>query len=559
MAKLRERLRSVHLVSVLMMLSLFLGKATGQLRTILIGQRLGFASLFADGFSQGFLLPDFIYALLIGGSIQAAIVPYLSKNISMGKEKEAWKALSTFITTMGLLMLSFIFFVEWQASWIMSFFTTEASLEAAVEVTRGLMPQAFFMMMAGIIIGVLNSHRYFIAASLLPALYNTFVCICIYFFAEQNLSALYQTAFAISFTSGVYFFIQLLLAHRHLRFFRPRLDWRSEESKYLFYTAFPTLVSASIPMLTNFITSSYYHYFPDGTAYAYGNSSSVAMLPFGIFAITLGNMALPSLSAAFARIKQGEEQAKREQSNPLASVTNVSQKQEWESEAKEMFSNTLRKLALLIFPAAYMMVSYKTELVRAIFKWSSALTEETIQYTAGIMQYYSLFLIFFSFTYIINLFFFAQGKTRYALQASLFNLFSLALSIPLMIHVGKTGEKSMVIGLVIAQGIQMLYLLLRAKYESKRVFPQGILVYVFLSFLALLGMGFYIYGMQTLLGEALQARKLLQLGLLLFKGLSSYLVFWILAEMLGLFPNDLSLRSLLYRPIRRFFSKSQAE
>lgn len=493
-----------------MMISLFIGKVTGQVRSILIGQRLGFDTLYADGFSQGFLLTDFIFALLIGGSIQSAIVPYLSRGREKDEEK-AWGAISNFIFIMSFLMLIALGIIYFFSKDILVHFTSEDSLEAAVLVSRYLLPQALFMLLAGFFIGILNSYRYFIASSLLPSLYNVLVCFCIYYFADQNLDALRLTALGISFSAFLYFAIQLWITRKKIVYFRPKLsEW--EETKQLFKIAFPTLISSAIPQLATFVISAFYALYPMGTAYAYSNAGSLGQLPFGIFALAIGNMFLPRLSATLAYEDRVEE-------------------------AKLLVKEAFQGILLTILPSVILMIAFKEELVVAIFRWSSAMRMEHVHFTAEIMVYYAVMLIFLSLNYIINLIFYAQGQTKVSLAASVLNVVALFGFSYAYAQIFQLGPASMAMAMASAHILQFLFLSRMFAIYYPHLVPKQMTAILLKLGLMLLVLSGFAYLLNVLLPLTLAVRKWMQIVRLAVKGLGGLGIFWLVAYLWGLFPR----------------------
>ena len=82
--------------TMLVMLGLVFSKCSGFLRDIFVADR--FDTLYRDSFTLAFTIPDLVYNLLIGGSIQSAITPSLSAAISKGEEKKGWRAVNIFIS-----------------------------------------------------------------------------------------------------------------------------------------------------------------------------------------------------------------------------------------------------------------------------------------------------------------------------------------------------------------------------------------------------------------------------------------------------------------------------
>ena len=72
---------SIILSTILVMAGLVLSKGSGFLRDIFVGIKFS-EPLYRDGFTLAFSIPDLVYNLLIGGSIQSAITPSLSRSRS---------------------------------------------------------------------------------------------------------------------------------------------------------------------------------------------------------------------------------------------------------------------------------------------------------------------------------------------------------------------------------------------------------------------------------------------------------------------------------------------
>lgn len=491
-----------------MMFSLFIGKVTGQLRAILIGQRLGFDTLYADGFSQGFLLTDFIYALLIGGSIQAAIVPYLSRGLEKD-EKKAWAAISNFIFILSGMMLLALLGLYFFSRDILVYFTSLESLDLAVMVSKHLLPQALFMLLAGFFIGILNSYRYFIASSLLPSLYNVLVCLCIYYFADQSTEAMRLTTLGISFSAFIYFVVQLWITRKKLIFFRPNAAvW--DETKYLFKVALPTLISAAIPQLATFVISAFYARYPAGTAYAYSNAGSLGQLPFGIFVLAIGNMFLPRLSASLVYTDQIEE-------------------------SKFLVREAFSRVLLTILPSTLLMFIFKEELVVAIFRWSDRMLMHHVMFTANIMVYYACMLIFMSLNYIINLIFYAQAQTKISLVASILNILGLFAFSYVYSNIFELGPASMAMAMASAHALQFLFLGTMFKVYYPQLVPVKKWGYLFKILILLFFLALLAYGFNQYVPLNLELRKYIQLLRLALKGGVSFGLFLACAYGLGLF------------------------
>ena len=131
--------------TVIVMIALILSKFTGQLREMLIPSRIGFGIL-SDAFILGFLIPDLVYQLLVGGSIQAAITPTISGAIYKDEQKNTWKGVSIFINITATAMLLAVIIGELAIPHVLPLVSGDKSAQAvelAVSVSRALFPQVF--------------------------------------------------------------------------------------------------------------------------------------------------------------------------------------------------------------------------------------------------------------------------------------------------------------------------------------------------------------------------------------------------------------------------------
>ncbi len=189
--------KSMAIATILVMIGLILSKSTGFLRDIFVAQEFT-DSLYRDSFTLSFTIPDFFFNLIIGGSIQAALTPSLSSAISAGEEKKGLRAVSTFISIFGVIMLVVctlgVVFAK-EIYFIYSLTASEANSEMvdlAASASRMLFPQIFFMMLAALCIGVLNAYKRFSSTAFGPSIYNVFVLLAIVLFAGNSRNALVQ-------------------------------------------------------------------------------------------------------------------------------------------------------------------------------------------------------------------------------------------------------------------------------------------------------------------------------------------------------------------------------
>jgi putative peptidoglycan lipid II flippase len=432
---------SIVKATAIMMVAIILSRLTGQIRDILAVNRFGYGAL-ADAYFQGFLIPDFLYEILIGGSIQAAIVPTLSAAIGKKSEKKTWRSVSIFISFAILFMLCAVLIGELFAPQIMLPFTRPDTHRLAVGVSRRLFPQTFFMMLAALTIGILNSYRKFTAASFGPVIYNIMVVMSLLFLGAASESAVLRVAVGIAVSALLFFLFEAYMAKRELLNYRFALDWRDRGARKIFQLAVPTLISSSIPQINNIILNIFMKNLPAGTPASLKNATALWMLPWGIFAVSVGNVMLPTLSRLVADRQ--------------------------ERKASALISTSLRRALYLTVPCAVSFFFLRYDLARAVFKWGSSYTEQAVQITGDILAFFCLTIVTHTVVLIMNQSFYAVKKTfmpllNSVLSLSMTSLFGYFLSDPTVL-----GHRGLSLGYALGSLIGALFL----TYMFARMFPR---------------------------------------------------------------------------------------
>jgi putative peptidoglycan lipid II flippase len=180
-----------------------------------------------DAYVAAFTVPDLVYMLLVGGTISAALVPFLSCKLEKGEEKEGWLAASSFmnIVFIGMVIicgLGIIFAPQIIPAVAPGFSdSSPQTLRLAVKLSRILFPSVSFIMLAGICNGVLNSYKKFAAAAFGPSIYNLGCTVSILLFADSDPDSMIKTAIFVALSSFVYFLVQLSFSHSKFRYYRP--------------------------------------------------------------------------------------------------------------------------------------------------------------------------------------------------------------------------------------------------------------------------------------------------------------------------------------------------
>ncbi len=391
--------RSAARATFIVMIALVLSKVTGQLREMLIPSRIGFGTL-SDAYILGFMVPDLVYQLLVGGSIQAAVTPMLSGAIYQDNEKKTWRSVSIFINVTALVMLAAVAISEFAIPAVLPLFSGDKSRETidlAVSVSRILFPQVFFMMLAALSIGILNAYKEFTAAAMGPVVYNLCVVSAMLLFGNKTAAGVRNVAFGVLLSACVYFIMQFAFAGRHLNHYIPSLDIRNKGFRRLVKLAIPTLISASIVQINLIILSGFTNFYDDGSLTSLRFAITTWQLPYGVFAVAVGGVMLPTLSGHFAADER--------------------------KDFSTVLTRAFRVTLFLIIPSAVIFAMLNREVIRGIFQWGSGnIAAGSIALTASMLSWYCIAMICQSVNYLLNMSFYSVGKTKIPLLNGLITL-----------------------------------------------------------------------------------------------------------------------------------------
>ncbi|NTV90670.1 MAG: murein biosynthesis integral membrane protein MurJ, partial [Clostridiales bacterium] len=391
-----KRLASAALI---VMSSIILSRLTGFIREIALSWKVGL-SWAQDAYNAAFTVPDLMYTLLVGGTIGAALIPFLSGSIEKGEEKEGWKAVSTFITVIfaGMLILCTlgIIFAPQIIPMVAWGFKEKSprTQELAIMLTRILFPSVSFLMLAGICNGVLNTYRKFAAAAYGPSIYNIGCSISIILFADKSVEGMKKVAVGVAVSAAAYFLFQLSFALKDLKLYKPAFNLKDTRFIKLFRQAIPSLLSSSISQVNLMISIGFVTLVAgEGGISAFRNANTIWQLPYGIFAMGIGTAILPTLSRKFAT---GEL-----------------------DDYKSILMKSLNTTLFLTIPSAVGFIVLREPVVRAIFRWGSggSFDESYVPIVAAILLMFSTSMITQSVVTSMNRAFYATHDTKTPLFA----------------------------------------------------------------------------------------------------------------------------------------------
>jgi len=446
------------IATVLMIIGLTLSKSTGFLREIFIRNILGRGTVEAEAFYLGFRIPDLFFQLLVGGSIQAAITPSLARSIESGDREKGWRSVSIFITIISIIMLVVSLLGSLLSPTLIPlvfFDKSEAVTALGAQVSSALFPQIFFMMLAAFCIGILNAHKKFSSTAFGPTIYNIFVILSILLLGSQTPNGVVYPAIGVAVSALIYFLWQLFMARKEVRSLRFSINWRDQGFQNLFRIALPTMISASIVQVNNIIITAFTGGYKDadGILQSLSWAQTIWMIPYGIFAVAIGSVMLPSLSASFA---SGDKATSR-----------------------SLFGRSLRNALFLTIPSAGLLVILSQDVVPGVLHWTGTYNPAEYKLASMILIGYCVAIVAQTFVFIYNQAFYAIGNTKVPLLVGALSMIMISGSCAILKSLGMLSSEHVegAIALSLAYSLAgtvnavILFLLYR---RNKSLAPRGV-------------------------------------------------------------------------------------
>ncbi len=473
----KHLVKSTALISAGVMTSRILGFV----RDVLLAHLLGTGRI-AEAFFVAQRIPNMLRDLVGEGAANAAIVPVLTE-YQQTRTKEQWRSLvnvllawSTIILTL-LTVLGFIL-TPWIV-WAMApgFLGSTSQFQLTIDLTRIMFPYLILVALTAIQMGVLYTLNSFTAPAFSSCLLNIAMIISVWVASYFSWAAAYILAVGVVL-GGIF---QLLWQREALR--KQGFEWKWPKKLYhegmtkIAKLMVPRLWGSAVYQMNIFIDTLFaslsFIVGAGGIAAIYF-ANRLIQLPLGVFAYSMSNASLPSLSASAAEKNLGE--------------------------FKETLYFSLKNLLFILLPCMVLFFFLSPLMVQIIFE-RGAFNQDSTKVTSTVLQFLSLGLPFFGASRILLSGFYALQDTstpvKYATYALFINLFfNATLMFPLKI--GGIALASSISGLA---NFLMLYLTMKdrlgaSKGELKkfalRIIPcvvmMGAMMFLFLTILSLSGL-----------------------------------------------------------------------
>jgi putative peptidoglycan lipid II flippase len=388
--------------SFVMAIATFCSRILGLVREQIMAAYFG-ASGLTDAFLVAYRIPNLLRDLLAEGAFSSAFVPTFTE-ANQESQSAGRKLLWELFIILGALtsvisVLIFAFAPELISVFAPSFKLEPEKFELTVTLTRIMCPFLFFISLAALFMGALNSLRVFFVPALAPASYNVMSILSMLLLAgwldREGYSPVLSLGWGAMLGGFMQAIVQLpLLIKRGYGPIRPT-EIGSKRAKKIVALLGPGLIgfaAAQINLLVNTVLA---------TSSAVGATSwlnyafRLFQLPVGILSVSIGNSNLVHFSAAW---KKGDKE-----------------------EALSSLSASYYLSFLSVLPAMALLFTLSDETVRVIFE-RGRFTSESTYMTAMALKMYVLGLPLYSLYKIWVPTFYAIDRQRVPVISSIISI-----------------------------------------------------------------------------------------------------------------------------------------
>ncbi|KKU92315.1 MAG: Virulence factor MviN [Microgenomates group bacterium GW2011_GWA1_48_10] len=295
-------------------------------------------------FLAAFKLPSLVFDVIVMGALTSAFIPVFTSYLARGREKEANHVASTVLNlaTITYVFLSVVFIVlTEQLLGVIAPGLSRTEIGVVAPLTRiMIVGQTLPLLLGNFLTGILQSHKRFLLPALAPVAYNCGIILGIVFLSVPL--GLYGPVGGVVLGAIFFILIQIPLVRRVRFEYEPVIDLAASGVREIGHLFLPRAIGLGINQISYLVTFGLSTLFTARGITIFALAQQLEQLPIGIFAATIAQAALPTLS---------EEREKEDQ---LSSF-------------KKTFLTSLHQILFLTLPAAAILIVLRIPVVRLVY------------------------------------------------------------------------------------------------------------------------------------------------------------------------------------------------
>jgi putative peptidoglycan lipid II flippase len=354
-----------------------------------------------DAYTVAFLVPDFMFFILVSGALSVTFIPVFNKRLAAGNKKSAWELSTSILNLMAIVTfiasVLIIIFADPLVRYVVGPGLDESSRALAISMMRVIAINPFLFSIATVISSMQQAVGRFVFFALAPTVYNIGIIIGIFFFTNGiNLfgwqvfeGGIMGVALGVVLGSAMQLIISCIGLWGMGFDYRFKIHWRNKGFRKVLSLLPARSLDQGIDYVNGIVETNLASRMVAGSIRAYQQASAMSYVPTSLIGVAISTAAFPKMSE---RLGQGRPDL-----------------------FKKELQSTLRVIIWLALPTTIIAFFGRGYLINFIKNGGDVLM-------AGILGILAISILFRSIYYIAARSFYAQQNTKTPLYISFFTI-----------------------------------------------------------------------------------------------------------------------------------------
>lgn len=383
-----------------MALATLLSRILGLIREQVMAYSFG-VSGYTDAFIVAFRIPVLLRDLFAEGAFSSAFVPVFLETKAQRGDGEALDLFGKVATALAIITGGISLVIFFKAGGFVqllapSFSENPEKYALTISLVQMTAPFLFFVSLASLQMGVLNSYKVFFIPALAPSAFNAVMILCMIFLPgyliSRGLHPIFSLGYGVFFGGLVKILLQIPVLMQKKLLARPSLALKDERITKIVKLLGASVVGHATNQANIIVTTSLATGTLSGAISLMEYAYRLFQFPIGVFGVSLANSNLVHFGEAW---KNGREK-----------------------EAKAFLYQTVKFTWVLMLPSALFLFWIAPDIVELIFE-RGAFTKKDTQMCAQVLRFYCVGLPFFGITKILIPSLYTLDRQKKAVMSSM--------------------------------------------------------------------------------------------------------------------------------------------
>ncbi len=463
--------------TLILALSSLISRLLGLLRDKLFAYKfgaLGGTGVFdIDAYYAAFRIPDFIFQLLILGTVSAAFVPMFSDYFYGNEKSRAWKFLNTTLSCLTLLTLIIASAMFILAPWIIPLIVPgflPDKMDLTIHLTRIMLVSPIFFCISSIFQSVENATKKYAHFALAPIVYNLSIITAALIFADTY--GVIAISYGVIIGAALHAIVQLPAIKNLGYHFALNLDFRSRDFRNFIRLVIPRILAIGITQFNILVDTIIASTLMTGSLASLNYALNIQSLPLGLIGVSISIVAFGIFS---------EQISKKDITGAI-----------------ETLREKLETISIYIIPATIGLLILSRPLVETLLQGGN-FTQQDTELTSSLLGILALGLLAQSILPLLTRFLYAKKNTRTPVAMSIMGfIINIMASLFFARHLD-WGVLGIGTGLILSSILQAILLVWYIEHSERiQIFNQKELKKYQKILIATTGMGIIVWLLQPL-------------------------------------------------------------